>query len=625
MTCGGNRGHYLEMIFRAAVLGSLLLLPAAAAAAPQSVKLSWASADAGRSMAITWVTDATAPTSIEYGINSTSENALTGNMPDNIVGIGYLHEIEITGLQPDTTYRYRVGSAGDWSPEYTFKTAPVDQCTPFSFVSLGDARSQNSRGPSLNWSSIHQEAEAAGAEFFLNGGDLVKEGTEIAQWAQWLIDSDAVNPFKPMMPAIGNHDDGPGDGNSANYNRLFALPTNPVTGTEDYYYFVYNNLVVFSMSTQTFEDWGAQTQWLIDVAAQHPNKWKLAYFHHPVYTTETRAFGIQVGHEPNEKGQNSAYGPAFDTAGIDVVIQSHNHIYERFAPLRYDPSDPEQGQVVGQYGGPNGGRLYIVSGGSGAFLDPLIEGNLQRFANGSTARSKDHHYIRLSIAGNNLQVDTLRTQAGNSSGGGTVIDQLSIVRPGPDPCSNPQDPDMDGDGYPASTDCQDDNPMVNPGATEICGNAVDENCDDVAEDCPPPPVVMDGDGSPEGTDCDDNNPNRYPELAEVECDGIDNDCDCNESCNGNLTDVCADAGVPDQGTTPPDTGAVVDAGQAADVPVAAEDASAAADATAAPDSGQAPPVKSDGCGCRAEPQSDGGFGLIALFVLTLGLRFKRRT
>ena len=64
-----------------------------------------------------------------------------------------------------------------------------------------------------------------------------------------------VNPTVPMMPALGNHDDGPGDGNSANYNRLFVLPTNTVTGTEDYYYFIYNNLLVFSLSTQTFEDW----------------------------------------------------------------------------------------------------------------------------------------------------------------------------------------------------------------------------------------------------------------------------------------------------------------------------------------------------------------------------------
>lgn len=38
--------------------------------------------------------------------------------------------------------------------------------------------------------------------------------------------------------------------------------------------------------------------------------------------------------------------------------------------------------------------------------------------------------------------------------------------------------DADGDGYtPDEGDCDDDNPDVNPGATETTGDAVDSNCD----------------------------------------------------------------------------------------------------------------------------------------------------
>jgi hypothetical protein len=360
------------------------------------------------------------------------------------------------------------------------------------------------------------------------------------------------------------------------------------------------------------------------VAAQHPDKWKVAYFHHPVYTTETKAFGISVGHGPNEKGQNSAYAQAFDAAGIDIVVQSHNHIYERFSPLRYDPSDVTNGQQVQRYGnGPGEGRLYVVSGGSGAFLDPLIEGQFQDFAVGSTSRSKDHHFIRVSISGNTLHYQALRTHAGNSSGGGTVIDDLTLTRPGQDPCLQPGDPDVDMDGYPASRDCDDAVADVNPGATEICGNTIDENCDGTAEPCPPPPVDMDGDGSPAGTDCDDANPARYPEHPEQECDGVDNDCDCNELCNGVETDVCnpaPDAGPGRDAEPPADASPAPDAAPGRDASLPAADAG-----QPAVDAG-APGAPADGCSCRdgARAPTTAWAGLLPLGLLLLGRRRLRR-
>jgi hypothetical protein len=45
--------------------------------------------------------------------------------------------------------------------------------------------------------------------------------------------------------------------------------------------------------------------------------------------------------------------------------------------------------------------------------------------------------------------------------------------------------DLDGDGYPWCNDCDDSRSDVHPGAPEICGDGVDQNCDSVADDgCP---------------------------------------------------------------------------------------------------------------------------------------------
>ncbi|MEO0601866.1 MAG: putative metal-binding motif-containing protein, partial [Myxococcota bacterium] len=115
---------------------------------------------------------------------------------------------------------------------------------------------------------------------------------------------------------------------------------------------------------------------------------------------------------------------------------------------------------------------------------------------------------------------------------------------GPDPLL---DVDNDGDLVAASVDCDDSDPAVYPGATEVCGDGVDNDCNGVVDDVGIGAITWyadtDRDGfgtednqrlacagavdetwTPEPGDCDDADPKAYPGALEI-CDGFDQDCD----------------------------------------------------------------------------------------------------
>lgn len=104
--------------------------------------------------------------------------------------------------------------------------------------------------------------------------------------------------------------------------------------------------------------------------------------------------------------------------------------------------------------------------------------------------------------------------------------------------------DTDGDGYFNDIDCDDNNAAVNPGATEIC-NDLDDNCDGTVDENQVQNIYFidsdgDGFGDPDVTisdcnlpngyvidnaDCNDSDPNINPFASDIPNNGIDEDCD----------------------------------------------------------------------------------------------------
>ncbi len=106
-----------------------------------------------------------------------------------------------------------------------------------------------------------------------------------------------------------------------------------------------------------------QTTWLrkrLAFLRQQPDiDFIVVYFHHCAYSTTNQ--------HASEGGVRSAWVPLFDRYKVDLVVNGHNHVYERSDALR----DNAVGKAVpiGSSVSPSAdGTMYVTAGGAGKSL-----------------------------------------------------------------------------------------------------------------------------------------------------------------------------------------------------------------------------------------------------------------
>lgn len=239
------------------------------------------------------------------------------------------HHVTVTGLEPGTAYRYRIGAEGRWTPWRTFTTADADGSRPWRWLAFGDAQN----GLDEEWPVHVRRAYDAvpDARLVLHAGDLVNHPTHDVEWGDWFAAQGDVPATRNVLATPGNHeflyDLGSVDLTGRAYRDHLRFPGNGPAGEELAWYADYQDVRFVSLSTGLGVDLvslARQGAWLDDVLARNPRRWAVVTFHYPVFST-----GIDDGQVRANPQVRAAWLDILERHDVDLVLQGHDHTYGR--------------------------------------------------------------------------------------------------------------------------------------------------------------------------------------------------------------------------------------------------------------------------------------------------------
>jgi hypothetical protein len=134
----------------------------------------------------------------------------------------------------------------------------------------------------------------------------------------------------------------------------------------------------------------AQVEWLKGALEKSDAKWKIAYMHHPMYSSGER--------HGSEMDLRTLVEPLFLQYGVNVVFAGHEHFYERLKPQK--------------------GIYYIIEGGSAKLRRGNIRDNSQMTEKGLDT---DNSFMLVEIDGDQLFFETISRK-------GQLVDSGTLPR-----------------------------------------------------------------------------------------------------------------------------------------------------------------------------------------------------
>ncbi len=407
------------------ILAALALFPGRADAqpAPAPVQITrgpYLQALLQTTVEVIWLTDGPSTGRVIYSLESGGDPVSISEAEPSTQ-----HRLKLSGLSPGTAYRYQVADGDRVLTEdgYRFRTSPLPGNGSFRVAAIGDSGSGTSQ----------QIAVAAvirdiAPDLLLHTGDMIylREPDEVVFGVYGDVLAGAC-----LYPVAGNHDE------ELDWKEFFFPPN--AAGDEDrlYYSFDWGSAHFLALdSNDDFQD-QAQLDWLagdLEKARATGIPWIIVIFHKPLYT---------VGNKVSEAAiLRPALTPYLDRFEVDLVLNGHDHNYQRSHPVR-------EGVVHDGWQSPEfvrpRGTIDVVTGGGGQVLYGENRSADHRF----TARFiAAYHALELEISPTRLSVRALSREK-------QVLDTFDIRKDAPRPEFRFLRGDVDGNGRLEITDAID--------------------------------------------------------------------------------------------------------------------------------------------------------------------------
>ena len=299
------------------------------------------------------------------------------------------HSVSLTGLEPGTTYSYRVGSEelGYWSDVYTFTTAP-EEGTPFEALLMTDIQGSGMKPYSI--ASDIMEAIASGDifsggfDFIINAGDVVDNDRNWVQWEYYLGSMQDYWANTTTVVANGNHDEHYYEGidtediaevaeymwlddsiqDPYNYLLLHFGISYPAQddSTGAYYSFDYSDVHFTVLNTNNLDAnthalSRAQLEWLNEDLDSTDRKFKVVIMHKSIYSAGSHIDDTDV------IALREQLTPLFAEKGVALVLSGHDHTYSESYYIDANGNAMEvDADATTELGTVNGGVLYVSLG-----------------------------------------------------------------------------------------------------------------------------------------------------------------------------------------------------------------------------------------------------------------------